>query len=140
MDNRSTVMVALALVLPFLSCGCATTHYFPMVVSPVSLGPKEKVIGMGSGTGESLMAAIAAAIKGTGADTMLNIFVDQEESCTQGWSSLICVPTNHIRVFGTLIKYEGVNLKSPFDSNPPASPNASHSDAERELLKGDAAF
>ena len=85
--------------------GCAEIHYSPRLVPPMSVGPKEKVIGTAAGEGESLLAGINNAIGKTGADTMVNVFIDQEESCTNTWGVLSCMPMNNVRIFGTLIKY-----------------------------------
>jgi hypothetical protein len=75
--------------------------------SSANIGPQERVIGMASGKGEGLEEAIKNAIGQTSADTLVNVFIDSEWVCFFG-----CRPTGLVRVFGTLIEYQG-SLKIP---------------------------
>lgn len=103
--------------------GCATTHYTPKVIAPVSIGPKEQFVAMASGKGESLMDAIRNAIGRSGADTITNVFVDEEENCYDGMFGTTCLPTGNIRIFGTLIKYDRTTESAQASTTPQYHPD-----------------
>lgn len=119
----------LGLLMSVLLSGCV--HYVPVGVSTTALGPREKPIGLATGRGESLKEAVENAIGNSGADTMINVFVDQEWLCYWAiwWQ---CNPTQKTRVFGTLIKYQDAIQK--FSNTEPAEPLPGK-DPERDLLR-----
>ncbi len=99
-----------------LLCGCS--YYQPAMVSTASLGPREKPLAVVMGESQasyffffgpfgnnSLAMAVEDAKKQTGADSLMNVFVDRK-TLLFPLPFLPILITNKTLVYGTAVKYD----------------------------------